>query len=495
MAVEIKVEGMGVMDVARAVFRARWCDEAGRPLLWSWKRGFLEWHGGSRWRGLTEGEMVLELWRVLETVGCVMDTKTGEMLEYFNPDRKKVRDVLEALRSLTQAPTGRMPMWRGAETVERGMLETWVAFEDVIVEVGETAKRYRETGKYEWVTRPNTPDFVTEVSIRCRWNPEAVCERFEKFEGEWSGGDETKVEVSNRYYGYLVMGTRKYNRFLVQYGKVRSGKGTKVNLLKRMVGGWPAFAGTLAEDMAGEFGLEGLAGAHIVVVDEVGELAGAVGRRLGSLVKSAVGQTTMQVNAKGVSMIQEVLRCGLILVGNDPVVLPNGQRGVTSKMLPVKYGESFLGREDWELDERLWEEREGVARKWVEAAVRLEAEVRSDRKFVVGSEGTELREMFEGAANVWDKFLGTYFVEDPKWAVPYGMVRELARMWQMENRLWFLNKQGRRVGDRLVVQECLERSSWGVKPGKRHGGKNVVIGLRPKPGVEMVTGEDEEAVP
>lgn len=249
-------------------------------------------------------------------------------------------------------------------------------------------------------------------------------------------------------------------------------------LMGRLMGGGPAFCGTLVDELATGFGLDNPSRARLLVVDEVGGMGGATGKRLAMLLKAAVGRSEVQVNRKHLALTTETLECAVVVVSHELLSMPNEQRGVTSKLLPLHFERSFLGKEEWDLEERLWEERDGVARRLLEAAVRLEAEVEAGKKFEVGEGGEELRRKFEAESNVWDAFLQEYFEHDERWQVSLDVVRELRKGWEREVNRVLTNQDGKRVSDMRLGSAAVNGSSWGLQMQRTTNGRWMVKGLK-----------------
>lgn len=481
----IELASFEAMDAARGLIEKRWTGPTGLQRLWSYGGGFLEWYEGGgwgRWVFRDRAWLKGELWRLLDASVRTREAKGGTEVIGFGPTRSSVADVLEALESLVQWPGGNLPRWVGREGPDPKYL---VAMMDCVVDVGATARGLRETGRLEWVTYEKDESFLTTTCLHAPFLVGSTCGRYERYCEEWSGGDKGKVELRERFYGYALLGTRKYSRVLVEYGKVRAGKGLFHRLVGRLMGGSPAFCGTLVDELANGFGLDNPSRARLLVVDEVGGMSGMVGKRLATLLKACVGQSEMQVNRKHQALTTQTLECAVVVVSHELLAMPNEQRGVTSKLLPLHFEESFLGKEEWDLEEKLWAERDGVAMRLLEAAVRLEAEVEPGKKFVVGEGGEELRRKFEAESNVWDSFLMDYFEADARWQVSLEVVRGLRREWEREVNMVLENGKGNRVSDMRLGSALVNGSSWGLRMRRGAKGAWVVSGLKLRPSVQV----------
>ena len=145
------------------------------------------------------------------------------------------------------------------------------------------------------------------------------------------------------------------------YGKIRGGKGTITTVMRKLIGR-AAFMSSSLEDLANEFGMDGLECSKVLAINEVNEMDSKGGERVCRVLKNIVGQDPMTINAKHQRQQRNVvINAAPMVQSNEIPVLPNKGRGLSGKMLVLPFDVSFEGREDLALEDKLEEELQGIA--------------------------------------------------------------------------------------------------------------------------------------
>lgn len=475
MAVHVEnrvVEGTGPVQLAEWLVREVWTKE-GKQRLWAVGDMWWEWverEPVGRWCVREEGWVRSQ---VYEALGLAITRREGrregQVVESaVMVDKKLVDYVMDVLVGMVKWwGEDRWPRWVGEQKTDP---EWTVAFEDRCVDVKATAE------KGEWVTVERDEAWFSPTVVPALWDPCAQCPEFDRVMKEWGQGEEGWEEASDRMYGYAMVGHRGYAKWVSEYGRVRSGKGTRGRLLRRVLGKeW--VGGTLMDELVGRFGLEVIRECKVLIVDECRGIDEGRGGRMATILKAAVGMSEMQVDVKGMKAVRCVLPHLVIAVGNDPLVLPNRNMGLSSKMVPLRFGGSWLGREDWDLDEKLWRERGGVALRWCKGAVRL---VQSGGRVPETGRGREMKDEFEAeSAGTWGRCVKECFEPAEGWWERGDLVREAVREWEAREREVLKGRNGRPVRDVDVLVMIERECPWGVERVKRReGGENPVLGMK-----------------
>lgn len=431
------VQSDAPMSLARELLEL-WETPKKRWGVMAWKGTFWEWHGG-RWRNRTKEQVVSAVLLALE--GAI---QVGS--DPLTVNSKMAEEVVRCIAAITEVPHERLPVWleRTEATTDP---EYSIAFEDVVVDVGESAKQ----GKIMTVERDER--LFGGVTVNCRWDAGAKCPLWEKCCEEWSEGDKEWVELLERYAGYCAMGTRKYARSLGQLGVNRGGKGIPVRLMERMLGKVAVKSRDLIT-FSGNFGLAGLPEARVLVLTEMNELENVKGEVVASRWKSILGGDGMTVDTKFQPMQEVTLRLAVIVQANEMPKLPNKGEGLMSKLLVLPYTRTFLGKENLELEEKLAEEMPGIARRWVEAAVRLEAEADPGKKWPKPRAAEGIIKEHLRSINQLEQFVEDRFIKEPSAKVTTQAVREAYVQWCEEMEV------SPDVPMQQVVETLLEKIPW-----------------------------------
>lgn len=192
-------------------------------------------------------------------------------------------------------------------------------------------------------------------------------------------------DTLQEWFGYCMTPDTRAQRFAMLVGGPRTGKSTAQGVLARLVGPQHS-ASTTLQDLAGEFGLEPLMDKRLAIVPDAHD---APRGRHGSAIeriKSFVGEDAVSVNRKGQPIVTARLRTRLLLTCNRPPKFLDESGALAKRMLIVRFGNSFEGREDRSLSERLAAELPGIANWALEGLLRLRS---NGMRFTVSEAGAE----------------------------------------------------------------------------------------------------------
>lgn len=117
---------------------------------------------------------------------------------------------------------------------------------------------------------PHTPDFVSLVQCPVDYNPEAKCPTFMECMDAWMDGPERKEKelMLQQFCGYLLSSSMSHAKALFLVGDGGNGKSTFADTIS-MVMGNEATSRIDLEDLYGMFGLKGLIGKRLNIIEEV----------------------------------------------------------------------------------------------------------------------------------------------------------------------------------------------------------------------------------
>jgi putative DNA primase/helicase len=174
---------------------------------------------------------------------------------------------------------------------------------------------------------------------------------------QWAD-DLDSIRLIREYLGYLLSGRNDLHKLLYIYGPPRSGKGALLRILHLIFG--HRCVGLNSSAFFRPFGLWSAIGASVVTIGDV---------RLGTepeaaeLLLSIVGGDEVTIDRKYRSPWTGVMSARFVLASNE-LALPKDASGVTAtRILAVQTNESFLGREDRELESRIAAEISAIV-KW-----------------------------------------------------------------------------------------------------------------------------------
>jgi len=118
--------------------------------------------------------------------------------------------------------------------------------------------------------RPHTPDFVSLIQYPVVYDPSAKAPVWEKCLSEWMSGpeQEDKILLLQQFCGYCLSSSMLYDRALFMVGDGGNGKSTFIDTIA-MVIGREATSHIDLESLYGTFGMHGLIGKRLNIIEEV----------------------------------------------------------------------------------------------------------------------------------------------------------------------------------------------------------------------------------
>ncbi len=320
----------------------------------------LDWHAwdGRRWRRDDDGEVRRRMTQVVERMGheVLADrTLTGE-------ERKR------ALAFVATSGNAR----RIAAAVELAAIESRVIARVETLDANPDFLTVAN-GTLDLRTarlRPHDRADLMTQAVDVAYEPEASCDRWQRFLSEVFAGDVELIAFIQRWAGYCVTGHTREHKLAVLHGGGANGKSTLVEQLKAVTGKLAATAAfdtftRSTSDRGPRNDLARLRGARLVVASESGQ-----GRALDeAVVKEITGGDVIAARFLYGEHFEYRPQFKLMLVSNHRPHVDGGDDAIRRRVLLVPFEESFAGREDRQLGERLAAERGGILAWAVRGAV------------------------------------------------------------------------------------------------------------------------------
>jgi P4 family phage/plasmid primase-like protien len=441
--------------VARRVMQEKFRDSG----VYRWRNDWWVWRE-QRWAVLDDERLKDLIWVCLEDAVWEKPTRNGVALERYSPDKQKIDGVARALEALVRIDAEVVPCWIGKPLGDFSP-HTTIAFADMLFNA--------ETGK----TMQRPKNWFDPAVLPVNFSEEFACPRWEQAVKEWGDGDPVWAELLSRWMGYCLLGTRRYARWMLMYGKIRGGKGTITTIMRKLIGR-AAFMSSSLEDLSGEFGMDGLERSKVLAINEVNEVDSKAGERVCRVLKNIVGQDPLTVNVKHQRQQRNVIvNAAPMLQSNEIPVLPNKGRGLSGKMLVLPFEVSFEGKEDLYLEDKLEAEMQGIAMWAARGAQRLLGSEINERWPIPAAAQDAVR-LYHLQNNPFDSFLHARFVQRKDGFVANEVLREQWDDWLESNRIRL-----HVPANMLFVRICQE-SSWGLRQTRlpeSQGHERGIVGL------------------
>jgi len=266
---------------------------------------------------------------------------------------KDARDVAEcvAARLLIKAER-EQPVWLGGKGGPPDPAD-WISMGNGILDITKALRRATDA------LQPHTPLWFDTTTVPYPYDPDAECPAWFEFLDQVLDGDIERVNLLAEWFGLCLTPETKYQTMTILVGPRRSGKGTVLRILRRVVGEHACCdlrLGTLGE----LFGLWGLLGKRVAIIPDAHLSHGAEALKALEVIKSITGEDALEVHRKMLPSVFVKLQTRIVMACNE---LPRfgdyaGTLGPRAAIVP--FTNCYEGREDRNLEERLRAELPGI---------------------------------------------------------------------------------------------------------------------------------------
>jgi putative DNA primase/helicase len=317
-----------------------------------WRGGWWMWRT-THWVEVDERVVRSILYRFTEHAVYVQ----GKDVKEWAPTRRKIGDLVDALTAICVLPNDLdQPGWLDG-IAENGVI---VSVKNGLLDV-----------ELERLI-PHTPNYFNQTSVPFDYDRNALEPRrwLEFLRQLWP--DEAKsIDVLGEWFGYIVSGRTDLHKILLMVGPTRGGKGVIARVLANLIGR-KNVAGPTLNSLGGEFGLAPLIGKTLAVISDArfaGRDASIVVERLLSI----SGEDTLTVNRKYRDQWTGKLPSRLHVLSNELPKLGDASTAIVGRIVLLLLSNSWLGREDHELESALRSELTGILNWALDGLRRLTA--------------------------------------------------------------------------------------------------------------------------
>ena len=235
---------------------------------------------------------------------------------------------------------------------------------------------------------PSTPALFTTAALNYSFQSvKPECPNWLAFLNQLWPNDFAMIETLQEWFGYCLTPDTRQQKILLMLGQKRSGKGTVCRVLRSVVGDGNVCAPTLSS-LQQNFGLWPLLGKTVAIVSDA---------RLGGRADQAViterllsisGEDAQTIDRKNLEAVTTKLSTRFMIVSNELPRLQDSSGALAGRMIVLRLTETFYGREDQQLSDRLMAERAGILHWAIDGWKRL----RERGSFIQPETGKELVE-------------------------------------------------------------------------------------------------------
>lgn len=329
------------LDSARHLIHRRYRDPAGST-LWHQQGTFYHW-SGTHYREIAREEIRANVYAFLDDAMRA----DGDKLAPFNPSKSKVEDVLDALAATAQLPgVVRPPSWLYNGTHQSAA--------DILA---------CSNGLVHLPTRtllPHTPAFFGVNAVDYPYDPIAS-EPIEwlKFLAIIWKDDKESIDTLQELFGLLLTPDTRHHKAFLIVGPARSGKGTIARLLTAMLGK-ENVAGPTLSSLSQNFGLAPLIGKPLAIISDARLGGRADAHVIAERILSITGEDSIDIDRKFRDAWTGRLPTRFLILTNELPKLNDASGALASRFIVLRLTQSFLGREDMGLTDKLLAELPGI---------------------------------------------------------------------------------------------------------------------------------------
>jgi len=348
---DVVLDSKDLMATARRFLDDEFQGDDGPVLLRS--RGLWYRHLGPNWEEMLDEDLRARAWLWLDAAKKL--AKEGA-IEPFKPSKGQVDSAIDALRAVALVPGINVPGWlpgfTGADpkdliSLSNGMLHI-------------ESRRLL----------PHTSAYFTLNSLPYGWDDECHPGEWLRFLEQVFPGDEESKQTLQEMFGYLLTSDTSHQKMFLVIGPKRSGKGTIGRVLGALVGRSNLVSPTLTS-LTNEFGLQPLIDKLVAVVPDARVSRQSNTQAIVEKLLMVSGEDDISVNRKGISAWSGKLSARFVILTNETPQLGDASGALAGRFITLATRQSFYGREDRSLGDRLMVELPGIFRWALDGLDRL----------------------------------------------------------------------------------------------------------------------------
>ncbi len=377
----------------------------------------------------------------------------------YNPNAARVSNVIDSFKGIMHRSTGlyQPPCWL------KSMEGLPPANEIVACQNGLL---HLPTGEL----LPPTPNFFTRNALGFDYDPGApLPKKFRAFLDDIWPNDSDSIGVLQEMFGYLLVADTSQQKIFLIVGPPRSGKGTLIRVLTKLVGEHNTVAPSL-NSLSSDFGMQGLIGKLMATVSDVRISNKANATAISENLLRISGEDKVEVNRKYKNAWEGYLKVRFVIMTNEVPQFADNSGALAKRFVPLVMRHSFFGKENPNLTNELLEELPGILNWAIEGWRRL-----NERgHFVVPESATELVDSLTTLASPISAFVAECCEQGSGYTVRKEALYEI---WCK----WCITEGDMRPGTSATFGRNL-MSLGGIDTDRETGGerKNLYTGIKLK---------------
>jgi putative DNA primase/helicase len=266
-----------------------------------------------------------------------------------------VQNMMKAIVSETLLTSTQMPCWiNDAKGIDPGDL---IVFSNGLLHVPSFLSGAAED---EYLLEL-TPDFFSITSLPFAFDGTATCPTWKLFLRKSLGDEQEKIMLIREWIGYCMTNDTRMEKMMYLRGPSGAGKGVILHVLCKLVGDDHA-VDTSFSQITTDFGTQALVGKLVCTIGDARTSARMdVMRGLEVLLNITSGDG-IQINRKFKDPLSRYkIPARITIASNEFLDVPDTAGAMLRRLNIIEFKQSFVGREDFDLKNKLTAELPGIA--------------------------------------------------------------------------------------------------------------------------------------
>lgn len=346
-----------------------------------WRGMFYEW-GGSRYVEISADAAFGRAWTFLDAAQVKVYNADGAHTGYrqFKPKKADVENFVSALKAVVGITDSDAPFWITPPPAFMPQGADIIVMQNGLFDI-RSSVLYAHTANY---FNLGATEYDYDASA-------PVPEQWLRFLGEALPNDAALISTLQEVFGYMMTVDTSQQKIFVFPGPPRAGKGTMLRTLEALLGSSNYTSITLGA-FAETHGRKTLIGKLAAIIGDA-SVESRKALAASEALKSISGEDSANIPRKFLDDWIGHLTVRFIIAANEMPSLPDPSGALASRYIAIPFTQSFLGREDTTLSQRIKTEMSGIFNWAMEGLHRL----KQRGKFVQPESG--LADIGEAAAS------------------------------------------------------------------------------------------------
>jgi putative DNA primase/helicase len=332
----------------------------------------------------------------------------------------------QALRSLAEFPE--QPCWLEPREDDPPASEM-IAFPNALVHALSSAHGLRAMEPTPRFFNANAVDYDFDANAPepIRWLEFLGARPLAKgspIEHQLWADDPASIDCLQEWLGLMLVPVTKFQKIMALLGPKRAGKGTIIRILTKMTGK-ANVVGLQLRQFENQFGMQSLVGKLVGIVDDARLSSHGDTHAVAENLLSISGEGRFSIPRKYLSDWEGRLPTRLTILSNELPRIPDSSGALASRLLILRFTQSFADRENADLDDILAREIPSILLWALQGLDRLMKRGR----FIQPESGMELKEDFEDLGSPIGTFVRERCVVEANESIPKSVLYDAWKQW------------------------------------------------------------------